>query len=219
MTNLDASWTETSGMVPRSLAPILLLTMLASIAVMYLCAVNGSVPTFFIASGLYALTAVIAGLRLNSPIWNPSPKREIRSAAQGIVYSTNLIASVYVWAGFSLLVVYPWSGLTWRHGWQYGGAMLLAATLLIIYAWHLNRTDSPLKTPKLLDGAIAGAALHVLGIGGALIYLIGSGKLETTKSDWAANHIFIAGGVALILLSIFEIRSHLILRKADTPSA
>jgi hypothetical protein len=34
-----------------------------------------------------------------------------------------------------------------------------------------------------------------------VIFLIGNGKLAPPKTDWVANHIFLAGGLAIAALS------------------
>jgi hypothetical protein len=38
-----------------------------------------------------------------------------------------------------------------------------------------------------------------------LVFLIGSGKLETVRPDWAANQIFLFGGLTIVGLSAIAV--------------
>jgi NADH:ubiquinone oxidoreductase subunit 5 (subunit L)/multisubunit Na+/H+ antiporter MnhA subunit len=42
----------------------------------------------------------------------------------------------------------------------------------------------------------------------ALIYLLASGKLATPKDDWAANVVFLAGGVTILLISLVSLQTY-----------
>jgi hypothetical protein len=44
--------------------------------------------------------------------------------------------------------------------------------------------------------------LHGLAALCALVYLIGTGKLATAKDDWAANDVFLFGGIAILALCV-----------------
>jgi hypothetical protein len=44
--------------------------------------------------------------------------------------------------------------------------------------------------------------LHAAAAAGGLVYLIGTGKLETLKGDWAANNVFLMGGLAILTISL-----------------
>ena len=49
-----------------------------------------------------------------------------------------------------------------------------------------------------------------------LIWLIGSGKLSSMKGDWAANQLFLAGGFAIMCLSMIMIKSYAVLTEQRT---
>ena len=57
--------------------------------------------------------------------------------------------------------------------------------------------------------ALLGAAAAV-----ALGMLIGSGKVGSIKADWPANHVFLAGGLALVVISAIAAITHFKLRRA-----
>ena len=82
------------------------------------------------------------------------------------------------------------------------------ATLIMTYVHLLARDGSPLRTPKSLRLAAWLAGLHggaaIVGLG----FLLGSGKMLSRKTDWAANHVFLAGGLAIIGLSALAVLTH-----------
>jgi uncharacterized membrane protein len=48
----------------------------------------------------------------------------------------------------------------------------------------------------------------VVAVAAALTYLVVSGKLATPKDDWAANVVFVTGGVTVLLISIASLVTH-----------
>ena len=52
---------------------------------------------------------------------------------------------------------------------------------------------------RVVDAAAASVAL-------AIVFF--SGKLRTPKDDWAANHIFVAGGLAIVVISLQAYATH-----------
>jgi hypothetical protein len=182
-------------MVLRPLLPWLLLALAMSVAAMVLGAGRGDKLIAALASGLYAAAIVAVALWINAPFWSRTPAPEETSAKTAIAGNVWLAALVYAWGAAALLAVYSLSGLTWRHGWQYGlGAAIISAGFAI-FAATLDRQD--IRTPS-----IALTALHGVIAGGGLGYLIFSGKLATLRSDWAANDVFLAGGLAVVALCI-----------------
>lgn len=191
--------------------PVLAITFVVSIIVMLMAAGNGSTLSFAIAGIAFAATAGLAAVRLQPSSQAPSNADMARLA---IERSSVLVAIVYAWGALALFVVYPLSGLTWRHSWQYGLGMLLTAVGLAIYVAMARRPDSALASARALDGAAAAAALHCVGVAAAIAYIISSGKLDSPKGDWAAHWIFIAGGVAVLVIGSLEVLTHLRLRRA-----
>jgi hypothetical protein len=47
----------------------------------------------------------------------------------------------------------------------------------------------------------------------ALGMLVSSGKLASLKADWPANHVFVAGGLALVVISVISAITHFKLRR------
>lgn len=115
-----------------------------------------------------------------------------------------LMALTWGWGGLSMVLAYGAAGLKWQHGWQYGSAMLLIAVGLTLYSRRIV-TGSPLAEPASMEWGRKAAFLQGFAAGTGISWLIGSGKLATVKGDWAANDVFLAGGVAILCLSAMAI--------------
>ncbi len=130
---------------------------------------------------------------------------DARTAARS---NTLLMVLTYGWGGLAMLSVYLLSGLKWQHGWQYGSGMLLIAAALFFYAHRLKEPSSPLASPHKLDIAARLTLAQAIAASIALIALFASGKIGTPKNDWAANHIFVAGGLAIVVISLLAFLTH-----------
>lgn len=139
---------------------------------------------------------------------NPTP-RAATAASHAFSDISRITATVYGWGGLSLIALYRFTPLHWQHGWQYGSAMLLVALGLVIYIVRERRAP---QSEAGARGMAALAAVHGLAAAGALGWLVFSGKLATTRGDWAANAIFVAGGVTITVISLLAILTHLDLR-------
>ena len=115
--------------------------------------------------------------------------------------NAQLIGTTYGWGGLAMLAVYMLSGLKWQHGWQYGSGMLLIALALHVYARMIAGSTSTFASPSALALSAYLALAQGIAAAIALAILILSGKLSTAKGDWAANHIFMAGGLAIVVVS------------------
>ena len=101
-----------------------------------------------------------------------------------------------------MLAVYLLSGLKWQHGWQYGSGMVLVGAAILAYAQALRREGGYLASPAGLRLAYFANLAQGLAAAVAVVWLVSSGKLATTKGDWAANDIFLAGGAAIVVLVV-----------------
>ncbi len=156
-----------------------------------------------LAASLGAVAIVAAAAAING---SPATLRPLsRSAPMDVLRrSTLLVALVYAWGSAAMLGVYTLSGLAWQHGWQYGAAMAIIAAGIWAWAGHLaNAPDEPAEARRQ-RWAFRLAILHASAASGALVFLFLSGKLWAGKSDWAANQIFLAGGLAIVVVSIIS---------------
>lgn len=112
-----------------------------------------------------------------------------------------LMATLWAWSGFAMLGCYYLTPLSWQHAWQYGAAMLLIGGLVWVYAAKRERSDSRFASDDLAATARWMTRLQGIAVLAGLIFLMLGDKLHADKADWAANVVFIAGGLALYALS------------------
>ena len=107
-----------------------------------------------------------------------------------------------------MLTVYLGTALRWQHGWQYGAGMALIACLSFGYALQLGRPGSRFARIAWLDAAALVAGLQAATAAVGLTALIASGKVWSTRADWPANLIFLAGGIAIVAASAAAASTH-----------
>jgi hypothetical protein len=157
-------------------------------------------------AGISIAASALIPLALISTAWrlNRTPFGDIATAAHH-----NGMLQAYAWGvgAMSMLGVYLLSGLKWQHGWQYGCGMALIALVAFWFA----------RQPRWLNAVAVLVGLQAMAAAIGLAVLAGSGKLASPKGDWAANIIFVAGGVAIAALSVMAVGAH---RRAQrgTPS-
>lgn len=179
----------------RPVLPWLLLAGALSIAAMVLGAGRGDKFTPALAAGLFAAAVIAVALWVNFPLWfRRSPHVDEASIKAALVCNVWLAALVYAWGAIALYAVYSLSDIFWRHSYQYGLGAALFAVGVSFYASSLDREKNMASPPLYLT------ALHGLAAAGGLAYLVGSDKLATHRGDWAANDVFLAGGVAIVVL-------------------
>lgn len=198
-------------MSQRPFIVLLLLTLLVSLAGLTLSAALEDKWHSALSAGIYAISAIATGARINLPCWFRSeagPDQDLTRAAKAFRRTTRVTAITYAWGAIAMFLMYGWAGLSWRHGWQYGAAMALIAAGLASYARLMRPAGNPLESPRALGVSARLAALHGIVASTAIVWLVASGKLATQKADWAANNIFLAGGLAIVVLSAFAVRTH-----------
>lgn len=180
----------------QTLAPLLVALVVASVAAMaYGAGIGDRTLTAGAAAGLIA-ALIAAALWVNVPVWR-APE-SFRDDAIGYARrNTRLAALVYAWGAAAMLAVYEWSGLEWRHGWQYGTLMALVAAALILYVRRLG--THPVMPPLWLT------MLHAAAATAALVFLVGTNKLATVKGDWAANDVFLYGGIGIVAVCLIAV--------------
>lgn len=190
----------------RSMLPTLLLAFALSILVGVLAAARGARVPLALAAGLFAVQVLFVLVRINEPLWRATNGRS--ADADWAWSNTVLAALVYAWGATAMFAIYSLSGLAWRHWWQYGAGMALLACLALLCANYLAKRRGSLEHTTARNVLIGITAVQAAAVAAALAYLVGSGKLQTAKADWAANHVFIAGGVAIVLISIVSLLAH-----------
>ncbi|MCB1503478.1 MAG: hypothetical protein KDJ47_00740 [Hyphomicrobiaceae bacterium] len=192
--------------MPGNQMPIRLFAILAaSIAGMTWAGWDGLRSASAIAAALAAIALAMVAQDINSHARDGTASIDAIVPARA---NAQLLGYTYGWGGLAMLAVYLLSGLSWRHGWQYGSGMLLIALGLIAYARHLNEQTDPKAASGTMDIMAIAALLQAIAASVALAIVFFSGKLRTPKDDWAANHIFVAGGLAIVVISLQAYATH-----------
>jgi len=148
----------------------------------------------------FIASVVVAALFINANAWRKSEASEKASAtASSVRRNARLAGLLYTWGAAALFAIYSLSDLTWRHSWQYGLGMAIIGIGIFIYVYRLGASKPSALPPLYLT------VLHGLAAVSGLTYLIGTGKLQTVKSDWAANEVFLWGGFGIVVLCILSL--------------
>jgi hypothetical protein len=169
--------------------------LLASVAAMTYAAAHTDHLISRLSAALFFVAVSAVAYYINKPYW-PAPRAGTEPSAlfHTMRRNTRLAALTYAWAAAAFFAIYGLSGLEWRHGFQYGtGAALFAAGLLAYVHW-MGKSGKEEAPPPLLN------VIHMSAVMTALVFLIFSGKLQSTKGDWAANNIFLYGALTLLVL-------------------
>lgn len=150
---------------------------------------------------LFAAVLVAAAIDINLPWWDRDAEPSPELAAHAAVRNARLIVLGYAWGSLALLAIYRLTSLRWQHGLQYGAGMALIAWLMLLYIHFLARPGSRLRTPRALIQATWMSLAHGGAALGGVIFLLASGKVHSIKDDWAANTIFLVGGITVAALS------------------
>ena len=199
--------------------PWLMTAIIASISGMVSAALERVSILSYMSAFIFALALVATSSAVNARWWSskgsviPSGLAGVPSSVIASVENAWLMAIGYGWGGLAMLSVYTLAGLKWRHGWQYGLGMLLIAALIAVLAHFIARQRT--EASRSIRIATLLTILQGLACTAGLGYLIGSGKMLSLKDDWAANHIFFTGSLALIGLSWIAVYTRYYMRQRE----
>jgi len=193
---------------------LILVTTISIVAMVWAVGGNARSVSLWAAFG-FATVAVAITFLVNKPIWDNPPSLSQDEAVQTARRNAWLMATIYAWGGFAMFAIYTLTELWWWHSWQYGAAMLAIAAGLLIHAAQMGQATSNLRSPTALTAGAIVAGAQAVGAAAALVFLVTAGKLGSLGPDWPANHVFLAGGLAIIAVSLIATYSHRRLRPAS----
>lgn len=193
----------------QPLIPYLVSGLAASVAMMVWAAAGNQQALSAIAAGLFSLAVVAASLGINWPLLARTAPLDDDTPIHASRRNARLMALAYAWGAAAMLAVYFLSGLWWWHSWQYGSLMAFVAAALIAYVHRVGEPESHLRSPRMLALLALATALQGFAAVVGLALLVHSGKPWLGRADWAANHIFLAGGTALAILSAIAVVTHI----------
>lgn len=175
-----------------------------SVSVMVFGILVGYASLTIAAGVMFALESAYAAWRLAAtPVPAAATDRGNRVAAR----FADLLALNWAWAGAAMLACYYLTGLFWQHAWQYGLAMVLIAAAIYAYGRQREGGSPTWSAPAYVTAARYITALQALAALVGVVILMFSGKLEIAGRDWAANVVFVSGGLAIIATSIAALRA------------
>jgi len=156
----------------------------------------------------FAFIIAVVALRTNLACWRAgtSPRPGALEAARR---NARLNMLTYAWGAVAMQALYitPLTGLRWQHGWQYASAFALLAAGAFAYV-HLAGSDGAAMRNRLEALAAPLAAVQAVFAAGGLAFMLGSDKLQTPKSDWAANIVFLSAAIAVLVVSTAALYTH-----------
>lgn len=196
-------------MIPRHILFVVIVVFLTSVFGTYLGASWANRWLFAASAFVFSATAAIAAFLVNRRSWRGTAGASNKSViVQTLIATTQLSTLVYAWGAATLFLVYSASGLRWQHGWQYGAAMALIAAGLAYYAKLLSQGHPELTSTSAIERAVALASVQGIAVSVVLLWLAASGKILTPRADWAANLVFVAGGLSIACLCAFFAKTH-----------
>ncbi len=205
-------------MVLKSRMPVLVIAIICSVGVMAFAAATGAKFTCLGAALGFAIIAIEITVAANRPFLRDASgalKADADASLHASQQNARMMAAVYGWGALAIFAVYGLTELWWFHSWQYGSAMALIAAALLGYDYLLGDRESHFGTPRSLDVSAVLAMAQASGAAVGLGFLVASGKIASDRPDWPANHVFLAGGLALIFISVAATITHLRLRRAS----
>jgi hypothetical protein len=187
-------------------------TGLASATVAIAAASIGRIHAVTIAAAVFSGIAIAVAVAAcwQTFNWPRTARAPLMPAFVGLLQSSSFAAICYAWGAVTMQGLYltPVTGLKWQHGWQYALAMALLAAASIAYARSLSgliRSAHPTGMERQFRWATPLAAAQAIVAGVGLVALWLSGKLFSTRADWAANRVFAALAVAILAVSLASI--------------
>ena len=179
----------------------LMLTCVLSVAAMVTGVMIGNQALTILAGAMFAIVASVVGWRFAATA-DAAESRDVIAAR-----FARLMAAAWAWAGVAMLACYYLTDLSWQHAWQYGAGMLLITGLVLAYARARLVPGSRFAASSMVRAASWMTQLQGIAAMAGVVVLALSGKLDAAKQDWAANVVFVAGGLAIFALSMAALRA------------
>lgn len=192
----------------QPLIPYLIVALAASVTAMVAAAASINTTNSALAAGLFGLAVVAASVKINLPLIAGKAALDADAPIHASRRNARLMALTYAWGGIAMLAVHFLSGLWWWHSWQYGSLMALIAAALLAYVHQVGDPESDLRTPAVLDRLAWATAAQGIGAALGVAWLIRSGKPWFNNTDRVANHIFLAGGTTIAIISAIAFLTH-----------
>lgn len=195
--------------MPAHLALLALLAAaLCSAAMMWAGVSNSSFSETAWAATAFAVIAILVGWHFNSRRWSGDVDESGIDAQRHALRRNGQVTSiVYLWGAIAMAAMYKLTSLYWQHGLQYAAGMLLFAAVIAGWA-YLARPGAQMSTAEWTRRAALLNTVHGSAAAIAVLAFLVSGKLWADRPDWAANIVFLAGGVSITALCVLAGVTH-----------
>lgn len=189
-----------SVMTPAVLIGPVLTAALASAALMWFGVSGQNYPGTLWSAAAFGTVAIVSAFFVNRHFWKREPAAE---ALEAIRTNALLAAIIYAWGALAMFLMYRLTDLYWQHGLQYAVGMAAFAALFIW--WHReSQTGGRLGTAGWVTRSRLLNIVHCLAAAIATAIFLFSGKLWADRPDWAANLVFLTGGISVAALCAFS---------------
>lgn len=190
--------------------PVVGVVLALSLGLAVMAAARSAGDLLAVAAGVFTAQIVIAATRLNAFAWQDGEKPPL---AQWASDNARLTALVYAWGAAAMFAMYGLTQLSWRHWWQYGAGMALLGAISLWCAGWIER-GTPTTQAARLRTLVQTTVVQLGAVVAALLYFFLADKLATPKDDWAANAVFLAGGLSVGIISVVSLLAYRRLRAA-----
>ncbi|MEE9588286.1 MAG: hypothetical protein V3V97_09720 [Hyphomicrobiaceae bacterium] len=177
-----------------------LVVALMSVVLMTLSAAAGAMAANALVAALTALVfAVMAFLNGRLASQRAHGGRDSLAAASEVA---RLVAVFSAWAGLAMAAMYYLTLLSWYHAYQYAFAFLLIAIAAYAISRYLRKGLSRVPDSNWVKAIVFLTVAQGAAAGAGIVFLLVAGKVGTARADWAANNIFLAAAVGILLMSL-----------------
>ena len=182
--------------------------LFVSVALMYFTASQQAYSANAIVAAITCLSLIGASFLRNRPIWDaemaasPTERFETLRTASA---NARFMGFAYAWGSFSMLTMYYLTDLHWYHAYQYALYMAVPAVVSIVFARTLRSSKGTGYTSGNLKLSMQLTVVQAVAMLAIVAYLILSGKMQIIGKDWAADHVFLWGSLAILGLSLLAL--------------
>ena len=182
--------------------------LFVSVGLMYFTASQLAYSANALIAAITCFSLIGASLLRNRPLWDvgmaraPTERFETLRTASA---NARFMGFAYAWGSLSMATMYYLTDLKWYHAYQYAIYMGVPAIVSIIFARILLHSKGTGHTAGNLKLSMRLTIVQAVAMIGIIGYLLSSGKLKIIDRDWAADHVFLWGSLAILGLSILAL--------------
>ncbi len=182
--------------------------LFVSVGLMYFTASQHAYFANTLVAAMTCISLISVAFVRNRPLWDtamakmPTERFEVLRTASA---NARFMGFAYAWGSLSISSMYYLTDLYWYHAYQYSLYLAVPAIISLVFARVLRSSKGSGYTEGNLRLSKQLALLQAFAMCGVVLYILVSGKLGVIRKDWAADHVFFWGAIALLVLSILAL--------------